>query len=43
MFKNSDELLQSREILSKYNYDLSVRAEQLETKIFCEISNELSI
>ena len=30
-------------VLKRYNYDLSVRAEQLDTKIFCEISNELSI
>lgn len=30
-------------VLEKYNFNLSVRAEQLDTKIFCEISNELSI
>ena len=30
-------------VLSKYNFDLSVRAEQLSLDIFCEISNELSI
>lgn len=30
-------------VLDKYGYDLSVRAEQLDVNIFCEISNELSI
>ena len=30
-------------VLNKYGYDLSVRAEQLDVNIFCEISNELSI
>lgn len=30
-------------VLKKYGYDLSVRAEQLDVNIFCEISNELSI
>ena len=31
------------DVLSKYGFDLSVRAEQLDVKIFCEISNRLSI
>ena len=30
-------------VLNKYGYDLSVRAEQLDVDIFCEISNELCI
>lgn len=30
-------------VLEKHNFDLSVRAEQISTDIFCEISNELSI
>lgn len=30
-------------VLDKYGYDLSVRAEQLDVDIFCEISNELCI
>lgn len=30
-------------VLNKYGYDLSVRAEQLDVNIFCEISNEFSI
>ncbi len=30
-------------VLKRYGFDLSVRAEQLDEKIFCEISNELSI
>lgn len=30
-------------VLSRYGFDLSVRAEQLDVNIFCEISNELSI
>ena len=30
-------------VLNKYGYDLSVRAEQLDVNIFCEISNELCI
>lgn len=30
-------------VLDKHGYDLSVRAEQLDVNIFCEISNELSI
>ena len=29
-------------VLSRYGFDLSVRAEQLDTKVFCDISNELS-
>ena len=29
-------------VLEKYGFDLSVRAEQLDTKVFCDISNELS-
>ena len=31
------------DVLKKYNLDLSVRAEQLSTEIFCEISNKISI
>jgi 16S rRNA (adenine1518-N6/adenine1519-N6)-dimethyltransferase len=30
-------------VLKKYNFDLSVRAEQLPVEVFCEISNNISI
>ena len=37
------DLIVIEKVLDKYGYDLSVRAEQLDVDIFCEISNELCI
>lgn len=40
---NNYDLNLINEVLKQYGFDLSVRAEQLPLKIFCEISNKISI
>ena len=39
--KNGNDLVKVQNVLNKYNYDLNVRSEMLDLKIFVDIANEL--
>lgn len=40
---NDYDLFKIEKVLEKYNYDLSVRAEQLPVEVYCDIANNISI